>query len=467
MKTDLLQDYLNAFWDNEIVPALVDYIRIPCKSPAFDSEWESAGYIDEALELALKWLDKHRPADSTVRVERVPGRTPLILVEIPGETEGSVLMYGHLDKQPEMEGWREDLGPWSPVLEDGRLYGRGSADDGYALFASIGIVKALREQGKAHPRIVIMIEFSEESGSPDLPYYIDALADRIGNVDLVICLDSGAGNYEQFWNTVSLRGTVSCSVKVSVLKEGVHSGSASGLVPSSFRVLRSLLSRIEDEMTGLIKLPELHAEIPGHRLEEVRTMIDVLGGKDEPFPYEDGMQPSTDDPVEGILRRTWKPALSVIGMDGVPPVKDGGNVLRPFTALKLSMRIPPTVDADSARDAMEKVLVEDPPYGATVEVDFEETATGWHDSTDNGWLGEAISGASEQYFGRPAMAMSEGGSIPFMSMLSKRYSQAEFVITGVLGPGANAHGPNEFLHVPFAKKLSAAIAYILSRFPEK
>ncbi|MBC8346652.1 MAG: M20/M25/M40 family metallo-hydrolase [Candidatus Marinimicrobia bacterium] len=465
MKTEQLQSYLDQFWDNEITPTLTEYIKIPNKSPAFDPDWEKNGHTEKALKLAVGWADNHRPKESLLHVKRLDGRTPIIMVEIPGEREGNILMYGHLDKQPEMEGWNEGFGPWEPVMKDGKLYGRGGADDGYALFASLGVIKALIDQGLALPRIVILIEFCEESGSPDLPYYINEYVDIIGKVDLVICLDSGAGNYEQFWTTVSLRGMVACELRVDVLTEGVHSGSASGLVPSSFRILRQLLSRVEDEVSGEIKVEELHTNIPNHRIDEVKKMVSALGGKTEAFPWHNNMSPSTDDPVEGTLKRTWTPTLSYVGMDGVPAVKDGGNVLRPYTTLKLSFRLPPDVDCHTAMAGIEKVLNNNPPSNATVRLKWEEPANGWNAPKLSLWLDQAIQEASDAFYGKPALAMGEGGTIPFMAMLGEKFPDAQFVITGVLGPESNAHGPNEFLHIPFAKKLSACIGYILNQYP--
>jgi len=465
MNSEKLQDSLNQFWDNEITPSLIEYIKVPNKSPAFDPDWEKSGHIDKVLKLAVDWADKHRPEESTLHVKKLPGRTPLILLEIPGEREGNILMYGHLDKQPEMEGWEEGLGPWTPIMRDEKLYGRGGADDGYALFASIGVVKSLKEQHAKLPRIVILIEFCEESGSPDLPYYIDEHKNIIGEVDLVVCLDSGAGNYEQFWSTVSLRGMIACELRADVLTEGVHSGSASGLVPSSFRVLKQLISRIEDESTGKIKIAELHSKIPLHRIKEIEKMVVALNGSPEAFPWHQDMMPSTEEPIEGMMRRTWKPSLSIVGVDGLPSMKDGGNVLRPFTALKLSFRLPPDIDCHLAMDSVNKILTEDPPYSASISIDWEEPANGWNAPELAPWLENAIQKASETFYGRPALSMGEGGTIPFMAMLGKKFPEAQFVITGVLGPESNAHGPNEFLHIPFAKKLSASIGFILNQYP--
>lgn len=467
MNTAQLENVLNKFWDEEIIPTLIDYIRIPNKSPAFDPGWEKAGHMDAVLDLAVDWVEKHRPEGSTLHVKRTEGRTPLLLLEIPGTRIGNCLIYGHLDKQPELEGWRDGLGPWKPVVENDKLYGRGGADDGYALFASLGAIKALQEQGASLPRIVILIEFCEESGSADLPYYIDTCADIIDSPDLVVCLDSGAGNYEQFWTTVSLRGLIGCTVRVDVLREGIHSGVASGLVPSSFRVLRQLLSRLEDENTGEIIVEELHVEIPPYRIAEVQDMIEALGGKTEVFPWAENMEPSTYDPVEGILRRTWKPALSTVGMDGIPAVKDGGSVLRPYTVLKLSLRIPPGLSAEKAQAVLEDRLTTNPPYNATVSVTFDEPASGWNAPKFADWLNEAIQEASIIFYGKNALTIGEGGTIPFMAMLREKFPQAQFLITGVLGPGSNAHGPNEFLHIPYAKKLSVCIGFILGHFQKQ
>ncbi len=466
MNTTLLQTYLDRFWDEKITPTLIDYIKIPNKSPAFDTNWEANGHMDRVLDLAVSWTKEHMPKGGKLTIKHSVGRTPLILVDIPGEKDGNVLMYGHLDKQPEMEGWDDDLGPWKPVLKDEKLYGRGGADDGYALFTSVGLVNALQDQNVSLPRILILVEFCEESGSPDLPHYIDLCSETIGAPDLVVCLDSGAGDYERFWTTTSLRGLVGCSLRVDVLKEGVHSGSASGLVPSSFRVVRELLSRIEDPKTGTVLVESLHTDIPDHRIKEVEKMVSILGNSViEEFPFADNMKPSTDDLVEAVLRRTWRPALSVVGADGLPNGEKAGNVLRPYTSVKLSMRIPPEVDAPQAQKGLVHALTENPPYNATVSVETEEAAFGWNAPKMKPWLETAIEKASSTFYGHSAGAIGEGGTIPFMAMLGEKFPEAQFIITGVLGPASNAHGPNEFLHIPYAKKLSCCVASILAEHP--
>ena len=465
MNSENLKKHIHDFWDSEIVPTLVDYIKIPNKSPSFDPDWEKHGHMDKVLNLAANWTEKNKPVGSEMIIKKSPERTPLLLLDIPGTKEGNILMYGHLDKQPEMEGWNDDLGPWKPVIKDEKLYGRGGADDGYALFASIASINALKEQKIDHPRILVLIEFSEESGSPDLPHYMDLCSDIIGSPDLVICLDSGAGDYKRFWTTTSLRGLIGLKMKVSVLKEGVHSGGASGHVPSSFRIARSLLSRLEDEKTGEILPEELNTKIPDYRIEETKNLISILGNEVvEEFPWKNGMKPSTNDNVEGVLRRTWRPALSIVGSDGMPSTANAGNVLRPYTTLQLSMRIPPMVNPKKAVNAIEKILKSNIPYGASVELEFEEAAEGWNAPESKPWLLGAIEKASKEYFNEMPCTIGEGGTIPFMAMLGKQFPKAQFVITGVLGPQSNAHGPNEFLHIPFAKNLTCCISSIITDF---
>jgi acetylornithine deacetylase/succinyl-diaminopimelate desuccinylase-like protein len=401
----------------------------------------------------------------SVEIVRLAGRTPLLFFDVPATRSGgpTVLLYGHLDKQPEMVGWRESHGPWQPLYEGGKLYGRGGADDGYAIFAALAAIAALQAQDKAHARCVGMIETCEESGSYDLPAYLDALAPRMGDVDLVIGLDSGCGDYERLWVTTSLRGLVSGALEVEVLGEGVHSGDASGIVPSSFRIARLLLDRIEDAASGRLLPAEFHAAIPDERVAQAGRAADVLGAiVIDKYPFAGNTRPMQGDRAQALLNRTWRPALSITGADGMPAIADAGNVLRPRTALKLSLRLPPTIDAESAAQVLRRTLESDPPYRAGVRFTSESASSGWNAPPTAAWLASAVEQASMRHYGKPAAAMGEGGTIPFMAMLGKHFPAAQFLITGVLGPHANAHGPNEFLHVPYAKKLTACVAHVIA-----
>ena len=456
--------HVGAAWADDVLPMLHDYIAIPCVSQAYDPDWKANGHQDAATEMIRAWCAARAIAGLTVEVLELPGLSPLIVAEVPafngGPADDTVLLYGHCDKQPEMTGWRDDLGPWKPVLEGDRLYGRGGADDGYAAFASLLAIEAAQLAGTPHARLIVLIEASEESGSPDLPAYLRALDARIGSPSLVLCLDSGCLDHERMWVTTSLRGLVGGDLRVDILHEGVHSGEASGVVPSSFRIARILLDRLEDSATGELLLPELHVEIPEDRRQQAAdTSAEFpIGGH---FPFVDGAQPMVTDPTDQLLARTWKPSLSITGVDGIPPVELAGNVLRPHTTLHLSIRLPPTCAGEAALAAIERCLTDDPPYGAHVQFLHGHTGPGWNAPPFAPWLQDALDEASTIAFGRPTRAFGEGGSIPFMGMLGEMFPEAQFVITGALGPGSIAHGPNEFLHVPTARKLTECLAHLL------
>ena len=466
-------------WDEDLVPRLVDYVRVPAKSPAFDPSWDAHGHLDAVVRSAEAWCRAQGIAGITIEIVAIPGRTPCLFFDAPATGglggEASVMFYGHLDKQPEMTGWREDLGPWKPVIENGRLFGRGAADDGYAVYAALTVIRAMDATGTPRPRCVGLIETCEESGSPDLPDYLTLLAPRLGDVRLVIGLDSGCGDYERLWVTTSLRGLVGGKLTVEILDEGVHSGSASGIVPSSFRIARQLLDRIDDSKTGEVRLRELFAAVPPERMQQVRDAGEILGESVwRQFPWvgcshEPGAHrgaahsmPTTTDPVEALLNRTWRPALSVTGAAGLPSIDSAGNVLRPKTTFKLSMRIPPTVDAAVATRAMKAALEADSPYQARVQFEADWGATGWNAPETAPWLRQALEAASQAAFGTAPAWIGEGGTIPFMNMLGERFPRAQFLITGVLGPKSNAHGPNEFLDIACAKKLTAAVAGVVA-----
>ena len=472
MNSSRIEAFVESRWNQSIIPELVEYIRIPNKSPLFDQHWQEHGHMDKAVALIEKWCRAQPIESRTVEVVRLDGRTPLIFMDIPASpaprSDDCVVLYGHLDKQPEMSGWRDDLGPWEPVIQGDCLYGRGGADDGYSAYACLPAISALQEQGLPHARCVVIIEACEESGSYDLPYYIDALAQRIGKPSLVICLDSGCGNYDQLWCTTSLRGSVGGTLSIENLREGVHSGDAGGIIPSTFRILRSLLTRLEDEQTGVIKPADFHVDIPKQRISQAKKSADVLGPEIySKFPFLDEAGPISESVEELVINRTWRPALAVTGADGLPSISDAGNVARPKTSVKLSLRIPPTCVAVAGSKALTRLLESAPPYGATIKFTPETPCPGWNAPALTDWLERSARNASNAYFGQDSIYMGEGGSIPFMGMLGEKFPEAQFLITGVLGPHSNAHGPNEFLHLPTGKKITCCVANVLADHYER
>ena len=455
-------EFVGTMWDDSIIPEISEYIRVPNKSPHFDPDWEKHGYMEKAVRMLEAWCKTQPIRDMSIEIVRIEGRTPLLFIDIPGQSDEVVLLYGHYDKQPEFSGWDEDLDPWTPVIKDGKLYGRGGADDGYATFGSLTAIRALQEQGIPHAHCVVIVEGCEESGSFDLPYYIDLLEDRIGSPDLVVCLDAECGNYEQLWCTTSLRGNLTGTLRVDVLTEGVHSGTASGVVPSSFRTARQLLSRIEDENTGQILLEELHAEIPAQRLEQAKLASDTLQSLVyEKFPWAVDAPKPSESYDQLMLNNTWRPTLAVTGQEGMPDLVNAGNVLLPYTVLKLSFRLPPTVDAEVAAGVVKKALEADTPPLVKVEFDADSSMAGWNAPAIAPWLEASMQKASDAFFGQPSMYMGTGGTIPFMGMLGERFPEAQVLITGLLGPKSDAHGPNEFLHIETGKRLTCCVAQVL------
>lgn len=463
MNLEQLRSAVNKVWDESILERLIAYVRIPNKSPMFDPKWESHGHMEAAIQLMADWCRAQPVRGMKVDIRRLPGKTPLLLVDIPGELPGSVLLYGHLDKQPEFTGWLPGLGPWEPVVRDGKLYGRGAADDGYAVFSSLTAIAVLQAQKVALPRCVLLIEACEESGSVDLPAHLDALGDSIGDPSLVVCLDAECGNYDQVWCTTSLRGNVTGRLRIRVLTEGVHSGMATGIAPTPFRVAAQILARIENPVTGDLLLEELQASIPKDRRAQVTAAAKVLGdGVAGKLPWVQGVKPLSNDPAELIINSTWRATLAVTGADGLPPVMSAGNVLLPELSFKLSLRLAPTTDPAKATKALCEALERDPPYGAQVKFESDGGTGGWNAPAFAPWLEESIARASREIYGRDAVHIGCGGSIPFMGMLGARFPRTQFFITGVLGPHANAHGPNEFLHIDYAKKLTACVSLVLA-----
>ena len=465
-KQQKIHDHFNtleAQWHQEIIPILEKYIRIPCKSILFDKEWKKNGYIDQAMDLLKKWCDQQKIVNKKIDVIQIENRTPVLIIDIPGNNDQTILLYGHMDKQPEMTGWSDDLGPWKPVLKNGKLYGRGGADDGYAVFSALSAIAYLQQLKIRHARCVVLIEASEESGSPDLPVYLALMKEQIGEPNFVICLDSECGNYEQLWSTTSLRGLFGGTLTIETLKNGIHSGYGSGVAPSVFDILRILLDRIEDANTGKVLMDALQMSIPAERLSQTKEAAHALGDSlKKNMPWIKNTKPISNDTVELILNRTWRAALSIIGVDGVPAITNAGNVTLPKLSVKLSMRTPPLCDIRAAALELKKILENDPPFDASVTYTTEDIGAGWHAGALADWLKQASDAASQLFFNKNAAYLGIGGSIPFMGMLSDMFPKAQFLITGILGPESNAHGPNEFLHVETAIKLTACIASVIA-----
>ena len=461
-----VRDAVVTAWTGQVLPSLSGLVEIPALSPAFDSGWEQAGHLRAAAEHVRDWIESRGLPGAHPEIIQLAGRSPVVLVDVPatpGATaEGTLLLYGHLDKQPPFGGWSEGLAPWHAVIRDGRLYGRGAVDDGYSGYAATVALEAVHASGGEHARAIVLLETGEESGSPDLPAYLEHLDGRLGDISLVVCLDAGGDDYERLWLTSSLRGLAQATVTVTVLDAAQHSGTASGIVPSSFRIMRELLGRLEDSATGEIRIPEMNVAIPERRRAGARQLAQSYpGAMRRKFPLVKGMRLASADDVELLLNNTWRPTLSVTGAAGLPEPANAGNVLRTATTLTLSFRLPPTADAQAASAALEKALTTDVPYDAKVEISRVEAQSGWSAPDLAPWLAAALERAGEVVFGKPHRSIGVGGSIPFMEMLGRLYPRAQFLVTGALGPDSNMHVPDEWLNIAFAEQVTEAVAHVI------
>ncbi len=462
MKQDMdgLLSMSDEIWEQSILPSLSNFIEIKALSPLFEPDWDKLGELDATIDLFCEWVERQELDGLTYSVHRIEDRSPVLLITVEGTGPGEVVFYSHLDKQPSKpELWSEGLGPLSAVRRGPWLFGRGSIDDGYGGYLCVAALKLLQNSNTPHPKCSFLIETCEESGSYDLPPYLEALKEDLGEPDMIVVMDSGGPDYEHIWITEALRGLISGTLSIKVSHEGIHSGTSGGSIPSSFRIARTLLDRVEDSNSGQILIPEMHVDISDDLRKKAESLAGVVGNSLwDQLPTVDSLKPVSEDTADMILGMNWQPSLCVIGADGLPSVQVAGNVLRTNTDLKLSFRIPPGVDADTIEPILKETLEKDPPYGAQVTFSPDSSANGFHSPPLEGEVRRAITESSVHFTGKPPLATWIGGTIPFMAMMQSRYPSAKFLCTGASGPGNNAHGPDEKLHIPSAKRLTAVLA---------
>lgn len=467
----VLNKTINEFWDQHGIPGLMDFIRIPSKSTDFDPNWESNGFLKQACESAALWLKGIIP-DARCELLTETGRTPCLFVEIPPtkgyENSAAMAFYGHFDKLPETGEWQEGLGAWTPVLKNNCLYGRGSADDGYSFYLMGVCVAALKTLNHAHPRIIGIFETQEESGSKDLPYYLNLIHDRLGSVNAFFILDNSCSDYERLWTVSSLRGVIKGTLKVKVLSHGVHSGAYSGIVPDAYGIAQHLLSRVYDPLTSEVKIPSCLAKIPDTCQQQLQNVGNILGDQIwNRAPLLPGVSPISTQPDELLLQNTWKPALTITGISGIPVPENAGNIIHGDVALTLSMRVPPLIDLKQAVNDLNQLLTTDIPFGCEVSLTSISAEPGWASFHTDSKIQELLSKASECHFGKPLATTGQGGSIPIVNEFEKHLPNTALVVTGALGTDSNAHAPNEFLNMNYAKKLTAVIAQVICDFTDQ
>ena len=461
----MISRFISDFWDKNALPSLMDFIRIPAKSTAFDPDWEEHGLLRQTCEHVSNWIQKNIP-DAQCEILQEKGKTPCLFVEILSKNENmndtTVAFYGHFDRQPEASGWFDGLGPWEPAIRNGKLYGRGASDDGYSVYMMISAIMALRHHNIDHPRCVGIFETQEESGSKDLPYYLKTLKNRFKNPTSLFVLDSHCGDYDRVWLSASLRGVLSGVLTVNTLDYGVHSGTYSGMVPDAFGIAQSLVARLHDPVTGEIKIDACHTTIPEIRRQQLIEASYVLGDLVwNHSPLLAGVTTKKTDNADIMLNMTWKPALTVIGMEGLPTIANASNVVTKGVKLALSMRIPPNIDTNKATQVIEKILTSDVPYGAHVQWSDVNVLPGWAMTAENPQNEQLIDQASQKVFGKKAVFTGQGGSISFIGDFEATFPETTIVLTGVLGPESNAHAPNESMDIEYTKQLTEVVSEYL------
>jgi acetylornithine deacetylase/succinyl-diaminopimelate desuccinylase-like protein len=469
MDRRVIEPFVRQFFDSEILSSLMNFVKIPNCSPEYDPDWDKNGYQIAAAQYIQDWIKNQNLKGCDTVFLKDEGRTPFIYVNIEGTKEGDdrcILLYAHMDKQPPLTGWSPGLGPYTPVIKDGHLYGRGSSDDGYAPFAAITAVKACQDNNWPLPRIGIILEASEESGSTDLKYYLEKLSKLIGNPSLIFGLDSSCIDYNRLWTTSSLRGVFSMNLKVSLLKLGYHSGNGGGFVADSFLVLRMLLDRIEDSKTGKLLDEYLYPTVPVDKKAEIDHLASTMGDHIlDGIEFYKNTQPMTNDKVELILNNTWRPTVTITGANGFPELDKAGNVLRQNSEVKISFRLPPLVSAKEVFTRIKNKLTENPPYNAKIDLTTSDVANdGWNQRPFSKDLNNILNDASNKFFDLDCDSYCEGGSIPFVNFFSDKFPKSEVIIMGVTGPGSNIHSTDENLHIEYCKKIICCLTYIISDY---
>eukprot|EP01134_Creolimax_fragrantissima_P007648 CFRG7648T1 len=459
------QAFVDKHFQEKFVDTLSGFIKIPNCTPAFDADYLTNGHIQTAIKYILDFTDSLKIPGLTHSVYDDESRPPMVCIVYPGEVKQNVMIYGHLDKQPFMEGrWSEGLDALTPVIRDNKLYGRGSADDGYSVLAALLSIQAAREQGVPLPRICILLETEEESGSENLLYLMEQaqVKEALGKPDICICLDSETADYDKIWVTSSLRGLAACNLKIEVMESGQHSGLAGGIVPETFTIARQLLDRLEDSTTGVV-VDEFNSQPDDKKRNEAKEVAEYHGSSlFTNFKLLEGVSAMSEhDLAQMYLQNVWYASLSVTGGCGLPDVSDAGNVLRPWTQLRVGIRLPPNVNGHDAAKKLEEVLTKDPPYGCKISVTGLQGGNGFCTKPFPIYLNDSIRDASMAFFGQAHSSFGIGGSIPFLSELGQKYPEAQIIPMGAMGPDCNAHNPDESIDLPYAKKFVCFLSHLL------
>ena len=472
MDTELLKKYVDKQFTLNILPNLMNFIRIPNLSPLFDPNWKTNGYLFKAANLIVSYAKSLNIKNAEINLLQDSGHTPMVFIEIPASRKNdnrTVIFYGHYDKQPYGTGWDKDKSPTNPVIVDGRLYGRGSADDGYASFSILTAIKTCQEFNCLMPRICCLFEGAEESTDADLKYYFDKLIPILGdNVVAFIPLDSGCPDYDRLWMANSLRGIVDIDVNIQTLDQESHYGpEASGIIAENLFLMRKIYDGLVDSTNGEFKLEEFKIaedKIPAIVMEQMQKEIEIVGDNFiKNIPLYEGVSPLKTDVKELMINNRWKPSCFILGIDNCPKTEDRGFGVSSGINVRMSIRIPPTVDKNKAIEALKKALSDNIYFGAQVKLGYLDYGEGVLLANMSNKVKNILNKASLEFFGNESVFTGVGGSIPFIGYFQSKYPNTDIICTGIVGSDSHEHGPNENLNIEACKKMVCVLCYFLSK----
>ncbi|WP_395652964.1 dipeptidase [Phycicoccus elongatus] len=415
--------------------------RIPSVSlDAFDQTQVEASAEATAALLEAEGL--------TVEIVREGGR-PAVIAHIDGpEGAPTVMLYAHHDVQPPGDDAHWDSPPFEPTERDGRLYGRGAADDKAGIMAHLAALRA--HSGKLPVGVTVFVEGEEEIGSDSLPTILERHGEKL-RADAIVLADSTNWAIGEPALTTTLRGMIRVVVTVTTLDHGIHSGMFGGPVPDAITALVRLLATMHDD-TGNVAVAGLK--------EGVAADLDYDEAR---LRAESGLLDGVDLIGSGsILSRIWtKPSITTIGIDA-PTVATSSNTLVPTASAKISMRLAPDEFDLDGFEALKKHLLDHAPWGARVEVHLDDRGNGFAAHAQGPVYDQARAAFADAWGVQP-VDIGVGGSIPFVAAFAEKFPQAAILVTGVEDPDARAHGANESLHLGEFEKVCVAEAVLLAR----
>ena len=469
MDVKSFRKYIEKMFTYNTLPNLMNFIRIPNLSPAFDNNWNTNGYLLKAANLIISFAKSLEIKNAEINLIQDQGYTPLIYIDIQSSRKNdtrTVLFYSHFDKQPHGTGWDENKGPTKPVIENNRLFGRGSVDDGYASFSILTAIKACQDHNCPLPRIFCIFEGAEESTDEHLTYYFDKLMPIIGNnIIAFIPLDSGGSDYDRLWITNSLRGVLNLYLKIQTLDNNCNFGpEASGRIAENLFLLRKSLEGIFDTNTGEVKIDELHAkEIPKNIEEEMNKEIEIVGDKFfNGIPLYEGVQPLKTDVKEAMINLRWKPTCVISGIDNCPQIEENGFGVYKSINVRISMRIPPGINVANGIEAIKKAINNNIYFGAKISLERFGYADGWYLNKISDRTKNILKKASLEFFGNESIFKGVGGTIPFITYFQSKYPDTDIICTGICGDDSFEHGPNENLNLDACKKMILVLCYYIT-----